>query len=145
MSHRRRSNSPKKPKKRYILLFITFIIAAFVVGYLYILEEPKQVIIHAAPDPVFTPLENPDTSIYLKVVSSDKHVEILTVAKKFYGNEEYWPYILEANEFSNPLSIEAGAVIKIPKIDSLNTKSSLAKAKLLGEKLLEELSQREKR
>lgn len=142
MPHR---DKKAKPKKIKLLLFLLFIIAAFAAGYVYTLEDSKETPPKVVRDAEFMTVENPDSTKYKTVVSPLNHVEILTVSRIFYGDEAYWSYILQANpEIDNLLNIPTGAVIKIPKIDSLGTENSLAKAKLLGDKLLSSLNKETK-
>ena len=88
----------------------------------------------------FVTVENPDSSKYMTVISPLKAVDILVVSKYFYQHEEYWSYIHRDNNLDNLLHISAGAVIKIPFIDSLGEKNSLTQAKLLGDTLLKKYS-----
>lgn len=85
----------------------------------------------------FITVENPNPQKYLTVISTIKAVDILVVSKHFYQHEEYWSYIYRDNKLDNLLNIPARTVVRIPLIDSVGQKNSLARAKLLGDKLLQ--------
>lgn len=64
-----------------------------------------------------------------------------TMAKDFYGNPEFWPYIYEenSNKLGDPDRIRPGSVIKIPSLVKygVNTKNpaDVEKAKKLGKEI----------
>lgn len=96
------------------------------------------------PEFEFITVENPDSAKYLTAISPLKAVDILAISMHFYQHEDYWSYIHRDNNLDNLLHIPAGAIIKIPFIDSIGEKNSLAKAKLLGDKLLKKYSSTKK-
>ncbi len=71
-------------------------------------EEPVEILV-AAPDPQLT-----DTITSLNFLT--------TMARKYYGHVDFWPYIYEANasKLGHPDRLAAGIVVVIPPADSLH-------------------------
>lgn len=129
-------------KGKSLLVLFVFASLALSIFYLMIwgvnIEEETVPITNTEFE--FVTVENPDSSKYITVISPSKAVDVLVISKHFYQHEDYWPYICRDNNLDNLLHIQAGTIVKIPFIDSLGEKNSLAQAKLLGEKLLKKHS-----
>ncbi|NDW09585.1 hypothetical protein [Dysgonomonas sp. 520] len=72
-------------------------------------------------DSSFTMLENSDTLKLKAIVLINKNVTINEIAKHFYGDDIYWPFILQANDLdkiSDLLNINPEIIVNIPRIDS---------------------------
>lgn len=126
-------------KKSFLVISLFFLIA---IGVFFIItwssKQQQRENIDINHDKLeFVTVENTDPKKYIAIISPVKAVDILVVSKYFYKYEEYWSYIYRDNKLDNLLNIPAGAIIQIPKIDSIGSKNSLAKAKLLGEELLQ--------
>lgn len=129
-----------KRKSLFILFaFVSLALSIFLIMIWGVNNENKT-IPTVNTDFEFVTVENPDSDKYMTVISPSKAVDILAISKHFYQHEDYWSYIHRDNNLDNLLHIPAGAVIKIPFIDSIGEKNSLAKAKLLGDKLLKKYS-----
>lgn len=136
------SKKSKISKQKSVLVLLSFIILAlfiFVTIHLGNRQEQKEIIV-STDSLEFVTVANPDSSKYITAISPIKAVDILLVAKHFYNHEEYWSYIFRDNDLENLLNIPSGTIIKIPRLDSVGQKDSLAKAKLLGDQLLKEHS-----
>lgn len=137
MRHKRKD---KISKRKSILTLLFFSIIAFGILFiiLYASNHKKEEIVINYDKLEFVTVQNPDPKKYITVINPIKAVDILLVAKHFYKHEEYWSYIYRDNILEDLLHIPAGTIVKIPRIDSIGEKNSLAKAKLLGDTLLEE-------
>lgn len=66
----------------------------------------------------FLELNNPDSLLYNCVIMPKSDVTLQFLAEKFYGEEDFWPYIYHENKsnVNNVYIIKAGSTIKIPRI-----------------------------
>ena len=65
--------------------------------------------------------ETPDDMIYEDLITIEPMHEasrLAWMAKRFYGDKAYWPYIYDANKdhIDNPSRIEVGTPIRVPKL-----------------------------
>lgn len=94
----------------------------------------------------FTELDNNDTKNFSCVILTDSDVSIKYLAKAYYGNEEFWPYIYKANEniVDNRLTIPSRSIIRIPKVTvdlvSFNKGELNDRAKALEEEIMKNKS-----
>lgn len=78
-------------------------------------------------------------------VSNTNSTNLPQLAERFYGNSVFWVYIYEDNKqlLSSPVNIPAGLELRIPdlKAKNINVHDSveITKAKIIGNKLLEEI------
>ncbi len=58
------------------------------------------------------------------------------IAKKYYGDKVYWPYLYEANKdhISNPSLITVGTPIRVPKLSEAAKDTTSAQFQQLKEK-----------
>lgn len=89
----------------------------------------------------FIELENSDKNNYSYIVIPESDVSLQYISKTYYGVDDLWPYIYQANEdfVTNKLTIQSGAIIKIPKImvdiTEYHNGKVISDAKLLGNKI----------
>lgn len=89
----------------------------------------------------FKELENIDTLNFSYIIIPESDVSLQYIAKLYYGNDVYWPYIYEANKniINNVLIIQAGSITKIPKITvdlaNLHNGKETSVAKSLGDNI----------
>lgn len=143
------SKSKKKSnlKHLYILLFIIIVLG---VSYYYIEKMEKNTPQNYVPAPLkgeegkpqYTFVENTDSIKYEAIVIYDENVGINDVAKTFYNDEKFWPYIYLENksEIINPLNIEKDTVLRIPRLSyismSIDDPNSIAKTKMIADSIL---------
>ena len=62
------------------------------------------------------------------------------MAKKYYGNKAYWPFIYDANRdrLSNPSKITAGTPIRVPKLTANQLDTTIESTRLYLEQLRKE-------
>lgn len=119
-------------------------------GYLYSsFEKSSQIqdklnnILYSSPTE-YQELNNPDTILYTSIVIPQRDVKIQSISKKYYGTENFWPYIYKANEdfVGDAMNIPAGTIIRIPKIESaeINDPEWISHARDLGQKILENIN-----
>lgn len=114
----------EEKKKNAIILpiFISLLILVIIIGVSYLLfENAKKSSIKPTEDEYsvnFHELSVNDSLNINSIVIPDKDVSLEYIARTFYGNEIFWPYIYIANEdFMNNSSIAlAGSIIKIPRL-----------------------------
>lgn len=125
---------------------ITLIVLA-VLGISYIILsgssiKPKEKL---SQNITFKELENTDTLIYSRIVIPESDVSLQYIAKMYYGNDVYWPYIYNANKniVNNLLIIQAGSITKVPKVSidlvNLYTGKEASTAKALADKIYKEV------
>lgn len=125
------STRRKRKKKRPLLLIVIVALLLCVISYFsydkIVLEADRQ-----SPTPIssseeenqlqYISLENTDPNKLKAVIIINKEpVDVNTIARDFYGDEQYWPYILQENfeNIGNILDIRRETIVRIPKIDSL--------------------------
>ena len=83
-----------------------------------VVQEP-EVVIEPQVEPE-TAVE-PDLSRYKGLIKTEEITEgsrLAWIAKKYYGNQAYWPYLYDANKdrIDNPSKITIGTPIRVPKL-----------------------------
>lgn len=149
------SKSKKKSnqafRKNLLILFLIFIILG--AGYLYVRHyenDPSAPVVSSENIPDYIPLENNDSLKYIAVVLYNHNVNINTIARTFYGDNAFWPYIFLANENepaikTNPLDIPKNTIVKLPRIQGLKNKDgnlnpeAIEEARALADTLLRRL------
>lgn len=70
-----------------------------------------------------------------------KTVYLATLARKYYGQGDYWVYIYEANKLKHPDRVAPGTTLRIPYTDELpltgNVKEDIKKARRKGQEIYE--------
>lgn len=137
----------KPPKLDWVKTCIITLIILAVIGIGYIILsgstiKPKEKL---SQNITFKELENTDTLSYSRIIIPESDASLQYIAKVYYGNDIYWPYIYEANKniVNNLLIIQAGSITKIPKItvdlvNLYNGKEALM-AKTLGDNIYKEI------
>lgn len=138
-------------KKNLFIVFLVFVILA--AGYVYIKklenEEKKFTPVNTVQTD-YEILENNDSINYIAVVIYNQNININTVANDFYGDNNFWPYIFQANEQNsavkrNPLDIPKGTILKLPRIQGIKDSDgnlrpeAIEKAKQLADTILSRL------
>lgn len=145
-----RSKSSKKKsnlKHVYILILVLALLAG---GYYYIEKLEREIPQGYTPVPVtnensndkYTFLENTDSIKYQAIVIYKQDVSINDIAKTFYNNDLFWPYIYIENKelILNPLNIKKDIVLKIPRLSSIlsdpDDSINIKRAKFLADSIL---------
>lgn len=145
-----RSKSSKKKsnlKHIYILILVLALLAG---GYYYIEKLEREIPQSYTPTPLtdensnvqYTFLENTDSIKYQAIVIYKQDISINDIAKTFYSNDLFWPYIyMENKEFiSNPLNIKKDIVLRIPRLSSIlsdpDDSINIKRAKFLADSIL---------
>ena len=111
-THHRKSNLVKT-------CIITLIILAVLgIGYIILSGssiKPKEKVLSNI---TFKEMDNTDTINYSRIIIPESDVSLQYIARTYYGNDIYWPYIFEANKniVNNQFIIQAGSITKIPRI-----------------------------
>lgn len=103
--------------KTTVIGFVVLIISAIL--YLLLVNSAKaQNKINFNVENSFIELSNPDSLLYNYVIQSQADVSVQHIAKCYYGNEVFWPYIYYENQSNvdEMYTILAGTSIKIPRI-----------------------------
>ena len=74
-----------------------------------------------------------------EIVAQDSR--LAWIAKKYYGNKVYWPYLYEANKdhIDNPSLITVGTPIRVPKLSAAEKDTTTAQFQQLKEKAYQKL------
>ena len=94
---------------------------------------------------IFKELDNQDTLTYSRIVIPESDVSLQYIAKIYYGDGIYWPYIYNANRniVNNLFIIQAGSITKVPKVSidlvNLYTGKEASRAKILADKIYREV------
>ena len=74
----------------------------------------------------------------LAQVTADGTTTLMKLAKQYYGDADYWPYIYEANQqvLTTPTRVEPGTQIKIPRLTEQQKKASKQALEKLANKYL---------
>jgi len=72
-------------------------------------------------EPVAVEEEVPEQRTYDNLITTENMHEasrLAWMAKRFYGDKAYWPYLYDANKdhISNPSVIEVGTPIRVPRL-----------------------------
>ena len=69
------------------------------------------------------------------------------MAKKYYGDKMYWPYLYDANrdQITNPSDIEVGTPIRVPKLTQEQLDTTIERSRLRLEQLTREAQEACKR
>lgn len=137
-------DSPTGKKRSSAVRIFTEIFVIFIIVSLGFVIYSKFVSSgNTGPSPDnFTELENKDTKNYSCIILTDSDVSLKYLAKAYYGNEAFWPYIYKANEniVDASFSINRNSIIRIPKLMvdlvGFNKGELNAKAKVLEEEIL---------
>ncbi|MFV0467325.1 MAG: LysM peptidoglycan-binding domain-containing protein [Dysgonomonas sp.] len=144
----------KRKKRKRNIRIILFVIGValfyfFIKSTYGIITNPQQdshLEMETAARPQFMELECPDSLKLQAILMIGQPTMIKNIAKHYYGNERYWPFILEANKdkIGNILDIQPETILEIPRIDSIKNKgeTGLLVADELGQKLLEEINKK---
>lgn len=125
---------------------ITLIVLA-VLGISYIILsgstfKPKEKLSQSI---TFKELENTDTLSYSCIIIPESDVSLQYIAKVYYGDDVYWPYIYNANKniVNNLLIIQAGSIAKVPKISidlvNLYNGKEASAAKIMADRIYKEI------
>lgn len=135
-------------KNRFTKIRIAILIILTIVGVLALLVflYPKDVKDNlSAPSitaPTYVLVQNHDTINYVNIVEAKSELDFVTLSQDFYGYGKFWPYIYKANEETapDPLEIKIGAIIKVPRLDSIlidrTNKESLKKAEIMASEII---------
>ena len=128
--------APKKKNNfvRDTLICVVILLMLLFVGYFFLrsqisgwieslMQEPQQEIV------VEEPAEEPEVVVieedwtYDEVLLTENITEgsrLAWIAKKYYGDKAYWPYLYEANKdhITNPSLITVGTPIRVPKLSA---------------------------
>ncbi|PXV61873.1 hypothetical protein CLV62_12428 [Dysgonomonas alginatilytica] len=121
---------------------ITLIVLALLgIGYMVLLGssvKPKE---KTSKTITFKELDNADSINYSRIIIPESDVSLQYIAKTYYGNDIYWPYIYEANKniVNNQFIIQAGSITKVPKIAvdlvDMNNGNEASIAQALGDEI----------
>ncbi|MBD8347939.1 MULTISPECIES: LysM peptidoglycan-binding domain-containing protein [unclassified Dysgonomonas] len=120
-TNRNRVVTPTNHRKSNLVktCIITLIILAVLgIGYIILSGssiKPKEKVMNNI---TFKEMDNTDTINYSRIIIPESDVSLQYIARTYYGNDIYWPYIFEANKniVNNQFIIQAGSITKIPKI-----------------------------
>lgn len=125
---------------------ITLIVLAILgIGYIILSGstiKPKEKL---SQNITFKELDNIDTLNYSRIIIPESDVSLKYIAKIYYGNDIYWPYIYNANKniVNNLLVIQAGSITKVPKISvdlvNLYNGKEASIVKTLGDEIYKEI------
>ena len=132
-----------KNKSKFLKIFVA--IAIVVISLIVLLySRSKNDTEGVAYSINFVELENLDPSNFSYIIIPESDVSLEYISNTYYGCIDYWPYIYIANEdfVDSHLVIQAGSIIKIPKvmIDVIDYQNgnALMSAKKMGEKIKRE-------
>lgn len=125
---------------------VTLIILAVIgIGYIILSGSTIKHKEKLSQSITFKELDNADTLSYSRIIIPESDVSLQYIAKVYYGDDIYWPYIYDANKniVNNLLIIQAGSITKVPKItvdlaNFHNGKEALT-AKTLGDEIYKEI------
>ena len=85
----------------------------------------------------------PESNIYEELITIEPMHEasrLTWMAKRFYGDKAYWPYLYDANKdhISNPSKIEVGTPIRVPKLTAAQKDTTIESTRIALEKLRRE-------
>lgn len=120
-TNRNRVVTPTNHRKSNLVktCIITLIILAVLgIGYIILSGssiKPKEKVLSNI---TFKEMDNTDTVNYSRIIIPESDVSLQYIARTYYGNDIYWPYIFEANKniVNNQFIIQAGSITKIPRI-----------------------------
>jgi len=151
---KRRSEGRRRKRSKKNLYALLAIVLILICGYLYVADMDENNM-HSGQNEVINKdgyyySENPDSTRFLAKIVIDRNFNIIDLSKIFYKSEIFWPYIFEVNpRLPNPLNIEKGTVVFIPKVQpSLldpNDEENKMKVKQLGDSILNIITERQKK
>ena len=85
----------------------------------------------------------PEANIYEELITIEPMHEasrLTWMAKRFYGDKAYWPYLYDANKdhISNPSKIEVGTPIRVPKLTAAQKDTTIESTRIALERLRRE-------
>ncbi|MDL2215134.1 HU family DNA-binding protein [Dysgonomonas sp. OttesenSCG-928-M03] len=92
----------------------------------------------------FAEVTNTDIENLSCIIIVDKNISLKELAKLYYGNELFWPYIYKANRniTDNSFHITSNSIVKIPRltVDLVDYSTGIlnGKIKTLGDQILKE-------
>lgn len=125
---------------------ITLIVLAVIgIGYIILSGSTIKHKEKLSQSITFKELDNTDTLSYSRIIIPESDASLQYIAKVYYGDDIYWPYIYDANKniVNNLLIIQAGSITKIPKISvdlvNLSNGKEASMAKVLGDEIYKEI------
>lgn len=152
----------EEPKKQYhfmrdTLICVVILLMLLLVGYFFLREQISGWI-----ESLMTEQPQVETVVEEEVVVEEPEIVVIEewtynelllteniaegsrlawIAKKYYGNKVYWPYLYEANKdhIDNPSLITVGTPIRVPKLSAAEKDTTTAQFQQLKEKAYEKL------
>lgn len=90
-----------------------------------------------------TEKETPKEIVYDNLITTEPMHEasrLTWMAKRYYGNKDYWPYLYDANKdrITNPNKITVGTPIRVPKLTAEQMDTTIESSRLTLHRLREE-------
>lgn len=137
--------NPRKSNLVKTCIITLIVLAVLGIGYIilsgYTIKHKEKL-----PQSItFKELDNTDTLTYSRIIIPESDVSLQYIAKIYYGDDVYWPYIYNANNniVNNLLIIQAGSITKIPKISvdlvNLHNGKEASTARVLGDEIYKEI------
>lgn len=137
--------NPRKSNLVKTCIITLIVLAVLGIGYIilsgYTIKHKEKL-----PQSItFKELDNTDTLTYSRIIIPESDVSLQYIAKIYYGDDVYWPYIYNANNniVNNLLIIQAGSITKIPKISvdlvNLHNGKEASTARFLGDEIYKEI------
>lgn len=137
--------NPRKSNLVKTCIITLIVLAVLGIGYIilsgYTIKHKEKL-----PQSItFKELDNTDTLTYSHIIIPESDVSLQYIAKIYYGDDVYWPYIYNANNniVNNLLIIQAGSITKIPKISvdlvNLHNGKEASTARVLGDEIYKEI------
>lgn len=137
--------NPRKSNLVKTCIITLIVLAVLGIGYIilsgYTIKHKEKL-----PQSItFKELDNTDTLTYSRIIIPESDVSLQYIAKIYYGDDVYWPYIYNANNniVNNLLIIQAGSITKIPKISvdlvNLHNGKEASTARILGDEIYKEI------
>lgn len=137
--------NPRKSNLVKTCIITLIVLAILGIGYIILSGstiKPKEKL---SQNITFKELENTDTLSYSCIIIPESDVSLQYIAKTYYGDDIYWPYIYNANKniVNNLLIIQAGSITKVPKVSvdlaNLYNGKEASIVKELGDEIYKEI------